>query len=99
MRNGYGQPLAHPSSPPSNAQPVSLTRTKSGRMRERLLHGFRTYRQMSNASARGGKDRIPDRGRDRGCRRLAESNRRFRAREKFDFEFGYVAHAQQPIGV
>jgi hypothetical protein len=68
-------------------------------MRERLPHGFRTDRQVTNASARGGKDRVRDRGRDGGRRRLAEANRRFRAREKFALEFGYVAHAQQRIGV
>src|SRR5260370_40835453 len=66
---------------------------------ERLPHGCRADWQVTDASARGGKDRISDRGRDRGRRRLAEANRRFRAREKFDLEFGYVAHAQRRISV
>jgi len=78
---------------------ASALAVESGLMRERLSHGFRTDRQVTNASARGGKDRIPDRGRDRGRRRLAEANRRFRAREKFDLDFRHIAHAQQRIGV
>ena len=67
----------------------------SGLMREGLQHGFRTDRQVTDASARGGKDRVADRGRDCGRRRLTEANRRFCAREKFDLDLGYVAHAQQ----
>src|SRR5271163_4932716 len=72
---------------------------ESGLMRERLPHGFRTDRQVTNASARGGKDRIRYCGRDWRRRRFAEADRRFGARKKFDHEFGYVAHAQRRIGV
>jgi hypothetical protein len=60
--------------------------------RERLSHGFRADREVTDASARGGKDRISDRGRDRGRRRLSESNRRLRAREKFDRVAGRTLH-------
>src|SRR6266849_10923737 len=68
-------------------------------MRERLPHRFRTDGQVTDASARRGKDSVCDRGRDRSRRRLAEANRRFRAREKLDLQFGYVAHAQGRISI
>src|SRR5580704_13981956 len=68
-------------------------------MSERFSHGFRTDWQMAKACTRGDKDRVSDGGRDRGRRRFSKANWRFRAWEKLDFDFGYAAHAQQPISI
>jgi hypothetical protein len=71
----------------------------SSPMREHFQHGLRSDWQMTDARARGGKDRIPNRGCNRCSPRLAKPNGRFRAGEKLDLDFGCVSHPQHAIGV
>src|SRR5579872_6162958 len=72
---------------------------ESCRVRERLQDGFRSDWQMTNTSAGGSKDRVSNRWRDCGRRRLAEADRYFRAREKLDLDVRYGTHAQWRVSV
>jgi hypothetical protein len=64
---------------------------------ERLQHCLRSNWQVTYAGSTSGEDRVPNRGRDRGRRRLAKPNWYFHARNKLDFDVGYATHAQQCI--
>jgi len=68
-------------------------------MREGLSHSFRADWQMRKACTGGGKDRVSNRMRDRCRCSLREANGHFRAWEKLDLNFGYVAHPEQRAGV
>src|SRR5579863_8346019 len=68
-------------------------------VRERLQNRFRPDWQLTNAGAGGSKDRVSNRWRDCGRRRLAEAHRYFRAREKLDLDVRYGTHAQRRISI
>jgi hypothetical protein len=63
---------------------------------QRLAHGFRADRQVTDAGAAGGENRVRDGGGDRRCRRLAETDRHLGARHELDFHLRNVAHAHGP---